>query len=51
MSKSDINEFDFSSIEEFADDEIKEPINCREIRPLFPKIEECKYFRFRLRTN
>ena len=45
MSKS-VNEFDFSSIEEFPPDEDQQPINCREMKPLFQKIEECKLVDF-----
>ena len=41
MSKS-VNEFDFSSIEEFPADEEQQAINCREMKPLFSKIEKCK---------
>ena len=35
------NEFDFSSIEEFKDEEKQEPLNFSTINP-FPKIVECK---------
>ena len=41
MSQS-VNEFDFSSIEEFPADEDQQAINCREMKPLFSKIEKCK---------
>jgi hypothetical protein len=39
MSQS-VNEFDFSSIEEFPADEDQQAINCREMKPLFSKIEK-----------
>ena len=48
MSMSN-HEFDFSSIEEFKEEEKQEPLNCRGINP-FPKIVECKFLYFALRT-